>query len=97
MAYKRHWTELFADLFDRTNWKLAIAAWHSLTSDVSQQEMLRTVAKQGPSLVITNVQRFPWNRLIVDGIADHSLSAENLSRIIKVNYVQKMEHSQTQI
>ena len=27
--------ELFADLFDRTNWKLAIAAWHSLTSGVS--------------------------------------------------------------
>ena len=62
--------ELFADLFDRTNWKLAIAAWHSLTSDVSQQEMLRSVAKQGPSLVITNVQPFPWNRLIVDGIAE---------------------------
>jgi hypothetical protein len=89
MAYKRHWTELFADLFDRTNWKLAIAAWHSLTSDVSQQEMLRTVAKQGPSLVITNVQRFPWNRLIVDGIADHSIQAENLSRIIEVSLFKK--------
>jgi hypothetical protein len=62
--------ELFADLFDRTNWKLAIVAWHSLTSDVSQQEMLRSVAKQGPSLVITNVQPFPWSRLIVDGIAE---------------------------
>ncbi len=47
-----------------------IAAWHSLTSDVSQQEMLRSVAKQGPSLVITNVQPFPWNGLIVNGIAE---------------------------
>jgi hypothetical protein len=36
----------------------------------SKQEMLRSVAKQGPSLVITYVQPFPWNRLIVDGIAE---------------------------
>ena len=50
--------ELFADLFDRTNWKLAIAAWHSLTSDVSQQEMLRSVAKQGPCWSLPTCSRF---------------------------------------
>ena len=36
--------ELFADLFARSEWHKAIAAWHSLTSDVAQQEMLRAVS-----------------------------------------------------
>jgi hypothetical protein len=38
--------ELYADLFERSNWKLAIASWHSLVSDAAQQEMLRSVAKE---------------------------------------------------
>jgi hypothetical protein len=37
--------EIYANLFDRSDWNLAIASWHSLTSDASQQEMLRSAAK----------------------------------------------------
>jgi hypothetical protein len=36
--------EMFGNLFDRPMYQLALAAWHSLTSDVAQQEMLRAVA-----------------------------------------------------
>jgi hypothetical protein len=43
-AFQETLAELYANLFEESDYPLAVASWQSLVSDVAQQEMLRSAA-----------------------------------------------------
>ena len=66
--------EIFADLFDRKDWQLAITAWQSLTSDVAQQEMLRAVAKERHGATSKAYEEVNW---LLEKLKQHTSHQRN--------------------
>jgi hypothetical protein len=82
--------EVFADIFTRSEWKLAIAAWHSLTSDVAQQEMLRAVAKEKFGPDSRSYSEISW---LLEKLKQHSSHQRNFGVHTPFMILHKLDQS----